>query len=217
MARKPHYVIIPGAKGGEKYPLKSWLRANLKEVDGEDLTEMTSHEMRRLLEQHGWQLQPGDEEVLVIKPDSKGSIAYASTFVEISNEIDAGEDAEEITFGLERDMQQALRRSIDQLEPGLKIVDGGRERSTEAGRIDILAQDKTGSFVVIELKVGDAKPEVIAQIASYMTCITETEKKKVRGILVAGDFPPRVKLAARMIPSLNLKRYSFKFAFEAMA
>jgi len=39
-------------------------------------------------------------------------------------------EAADTTFGLERDMQHALH-AIDQLEPGLRIVDGGRERSTD--------------------------------------------------------------------------------------
>src|SRR5262245_23875392 len=50
-------------------------------------------------------------------------------------------EAAEITFGLERDLQMALRSNIEQLEPGLEIIDGGKERITEAGRIDITARD----------------------------------------------------------------------------
>src|SRR5437879_2456948 len=37
-------------------------------------------------------------------------------------------EAEEITFGLERDLQAALRANIHQLDHGLEIVDGGKER-----------------------------------------------------------------------------------------
>jgi hypothetical protein len=63
--------------------------------------------------------------------------------------VDAGSaiQQEEITFGLERDLQIALRRNIDQLEPGLKIVDGGTERTVEAGRIDITAEDEENKLV----------------------------------------------------------------------
>ncbi len=50
-------------------------------------------------------------------------------------------DAIEITFGLERDMQKALREHIDQLEPGLKIVDDNKEKRVPAGYIDITARD----------------------------------------------------------------------------
>src|SRR3954451_20382349 len=47
------------------------------------------------------------------------------------------ERAQNLKFGLERDMQDALRRHIDQLDSGLEIVDGGKERQVEAGFIDI--------------------------------------------------------------------------------
>ena len=57
-------------------------------------------------------------------------------------------------FGLERDLQAALRRTIEQLEPGLEIIDDGAERSVSSGFIDITARDAGGSIVVIELKTG---------------------------------------------------------------
>lgn len=37
-------------------------------------------------------------------------------------------EGSEIRFGLERDLQRALRNSITQLEPGLAITDGGSEK-----------------------------------------------------------------------------------------
>ena len=51
------------------------------------------------------------------------------------------EEAEESIIRLERDLQSVLRQSIEQLESGLKIVDGGTERTVEGGRIDITAGD----------------------------------------------------------------------------
>ncbi|HUQ69851.1 MAG TPA: helix-turn-helix domain-containing protein, partial [Planctomycetaceae bacterium] len=53
------------------------------------------------------------------------------------SETDELIQAVEATFGLERDLQLALRTNIGQLEAGLQIIDGGKERITEAGRIDI--------------------------------------------------------------------------------
>jgi RecB family endonuclease NucS len=125
-------------------------------------------------------------------------------------------EAIETTFGLERDLQIALRSNIEQIEQGFKIIDEGKEQTTEAGRIDITAEDKNGAIVVIELKAGAATPDSIAQILSYMGALSETQNKSVRGILVAGEFPPRVVFAARAVPNLQLKKYSFKFSFEAV-
>jgi transposase-like protein len=122
-------------------------------------------------------------------------------------------EAAETTFGLERDLQKALRANIDQLERGLRIVDGGKERSTDAGRIDITAQDEAGRMVVIELKAGVAPPEALTQLLAYIGA-TANETVAVRGILVAEDFHPRVKFGARAVPNVQLRRYRYQFAFE---
>jgi hypothetical protein len=122
-------------------------------------------------------------------------------------------EALDTTFGLERDLQLALRSNIQQLEQGLTIVDDGREQSTEAGRIDITAKDQHGAIVIIELKAGTAPSDSVTQILSYMGAISERENIPVRGILIAGDFSSRVIFAARAVPNLELRRYSFRFTF----
>jgi len=118
------------------------------------------------------------------------------------------------TFALERDLQAALRRAIAQLEPGLVVEDGGAERRVEGGFIDILARDGNGLLTIIELKAETARPESVAQILAYMGCIAEETGEAVRGILVAGDHHPRVQLAAKAVPNLSLKKYSYRFEFE---
>jgi hypothetical protein len=121
------------------------------------------------------------------------------------------EEVEEILFGLEHDLQMALRRNIEQLEIGLKIIDGGKEKTVEGGRVDITAEDKQQRLVAIELKAGEAKPESVAQILAYMVSLQQKEQRDVRGILVAAGFHPRVVLAAKAIPNLQLREYSFTF------
>ena len=118
-------------------------------------------------------------------------------------------------IGLERDMQAALRLRIDQLEPGLTIIDEGAERSVESGFIDITARDQSGATVVIELKTGVAGQRAVAQILRYMgDIVAEQDGAAVRGILVAADFDSRAKAAARMVPSLALRKYSVRFLFS---
>jgi hypothetical protein len=117
-------------------------------------------------------------------------------------------------IGLERDMQAALRLVIEQLEPGLKIIDDGAERSVECGFIDITARDASGLTVVIELKAGVANQRAVGQILGYMGDLAaEEETKNVRGILVASDFDAKTKSAAKMVPNLRLRRYSVQFKF----
>ena len=117
--------------------------------------------------------------------------------------------------GLERDMQAALRKAIEQLEEGLVVIDDGAERFVESGRIDITARDTSGAIVVIELKAGAARREAVGQILSYMGDIAVDEPdQKVRGILIASDFDKKAIAAARMAPSLTLRTYGVRFNFS---
>ena len=117
-------------------------------------------------------------------------------------------------LGLERDLQVALRRSIEQLEPGLEIMDEGAERSVASGFIDITARDTEDATVVIELKTGTARQSAVGQVLSYMGDIAEEEPDRgVRGILVAGDFDRKARSAARMVPNLTLRSYRVRFEF----
>lgn len=128
---------------------------------------------------------------------------------------DAADDADVgQTFGLERDLQKALRTNISQLDPTLQVVDNGAEAKVEAGFIDILAKDKNGVWVVIELKADIARQAAVAQILSYMTCVSKERGGKARGILIASDFEKKVSLAAESIPNLELRKYRFSFSFE---
>jgi hypothetical protein len=84
-------------------------------------------------------------------------------------------------FSLERDMQAALRRNIESLDPSLKIIDEGSERAVNSGLIDITCDDGT-TLVVIELKAGKADSKAIGQILGYMGDVLDEEGgKPVRG------------------------------------
>jgi len=111
-------------------------------------------------------------------------------------------------------LQASLRKRIEELEPGLKIIDGGNERTVDGGRIDITAEDETGKVVAVELKAGIAKSDSIAQILAYMGCLKQEESRDVRGILVGADFDKRTILAARAVPNLKVKQYSVSFQFK---
>lgn len=118
-------------------------------------------------------------------------------------------------FEFEQNLQAALRSEIEQLEPGLRIIDDGVERAVESGSIDILAQDVSGALVVIELKRGTAKRDAIGQILGYMgDLIIDEDAEAVRGILVAADFDKSCQSAVAMVPNLILRRYRYSFAFE---
>ena len=129
------------------------------------------------------------------------------TYTEAAEAVlqDMEDVTEGVAFSLEKDLQAALRRNIRQLEPGLRIVDGGREVRVAAGFIDILAEDESRHPVVIELKAGTARPEALTQLLGYMGTVDDSAGA-VRGILVAGDFHPRVLHAVKATPNVLLRR-----------
>jgi RecB family endonuclease NucS len=116
----------------------------------------------------------------------------------------------------ETELHKALRANIEQLEAGLKIIDGGKERTVPSGKIDITTEDRKGKTVVIELKSGMADRDAVGQIASYLGDIANGGPG-VRGILIAHEFSPRALAAARMISCLELRRYGYRFSFERIS
>lgn len=123
------------------------------------------------------------------------------------------DDAIETTFGLERDLQVAIRHNIHQLDPNLTIIDGGKERTVASGRTDILARDRVGR-VVIELKAGMGDISVIGQVLAYVGDLqAEDPAEPVRGVVIAHDFTPRAVSAARA-GNIQLMRYGHSFTFE---
>ncbi|MBE0517318.1 MAG: DUF91 domain-containing protein [Methanophagales archaeon] len=136
---------------------------------------------------------------------------------ELAEEI---ETEEKVSFGLERDLEEYLSRNLNHLEEGLKLysVEGlsGRQYNTDVGRIDLLALDKEGNFVVIELKAGLATDRVVGQVLGYMRYIRKNvaKGKDVRGLIVADDFDERLKYAVGEIPKLKLRKYLVKFEFQ---
>ena len=186
-----------------EYPPRNWfldIQGNFKNPGSEELREGKVTDLSN----------PGSVFNLtntILNPYYQG----IGTATEVEKKL---EEAEEITFRLERVLQLALRRNIEQLEPGLKVVDGGSERTVEGGRIDITAEDTEKKLVVIELKAGTANPESIAQILAYMSSLSQEERRPIRGILVAAGFHPRVILAAKSVPNLQIKEYSFSFTFR---
>jgi hypothetical protein len=130
------------------------------------------------------------------------------------------EDALDTTLHLESDLEGFLVADLEKLESGLRVFTANGARGQQfdagpAGRIDILATDAQGNFVVIELKAGEADRQVCGQIQAYMGWVQDNlaAGRQVRGILVASAFTDRAKLAASVVPGLSLRAYSVVFKF----
>jgi Endonuclease NucS len=149
---------------------------------------------------------------------TRGSYGGSSPAPSSLSDVDVEEieDAADLKFGLERDMQEALRRNIGQLDPTLRIVDEGKERRVEAGLIDILAEDDEGARVVIELKSGEAPETAVTQLLSYIGSLQDEDASRpARGMLIARSFSTRVRLAARAA-GIQLVEYGFSFSFRVV-
>jgi hypothetical protein len=123
----------------------------------------------------------------------------------------------EATISLERDMEANLAASLGQLESGLVLRDQQLDTGV-VGRLDLLAVDKDGALVVIELKVGRADDRAVAQTMRYMGWAQRelADGKPVRGILVAREFSDGAKFAALPLPALTLKEYRVAFTFNTV-
>ena len=89
-------------------------------------------------------------------------------------------------FAYEKDLQNFLTRNLDQIEEGLTIFDDGERTGIEflAGRrrIDILANDKNGDLVVIELKVSRGPDRTLGQIQYYLGWVKQNIAKDTQKV-----------------------------------
>jgi hypothetical protein len=147
---------------------------------------------------------------------------------ELSGDTSPATTGEAISNGalsLERDLEACLLSCISQLELGLRLCDNPRVRAQQfdtgvVGRLDLLATDERGKYVVIELKAGTADDRVCGQVLRYMGWVKlnlAEPEDDVRGIIVAHDFTDGLRYAAAAIPQLRLKRYSVSFQFADAA
>ncbi|MCW2283021.1 hypothetical protein M2323_000832 [Rhodoblastus acidophilus] len=147
------------------------------------------------------------------RQDVELEAARAEVFPEQLEAVDLLAEGDR-TFSMERDLQSALRKEITQLEDGLVVADGGVEKIVPSGRIDILAKDQSGAWVVIELKSVKAQRDAVAQLLAYMGDMLAETNGTVRGILIAPAFDARALSAARVVASVTLVSYGFRFSFS---
>ena len=147
--------------------------------------------------------------------ETEGDNQIISEPTEVTEESNNYEDV--TSLSLEKDLEINLMKNLEQLEEGLCSPQSqvpfemGEVRSI----IDILAKDKDGKIVIIELKAGIATEKVCGQILKYISLVkNQTKNVNVRGIIVAHDFEEGLKLAVSSLNNVRLKKYKVNFEFE---
>ncbi len=141
--------------------------------------------------------------------------------------VDAGEGSEEEVafeatreFAFERDLRNYLVKNLGMIEPGLHLYDEegitGIEFEVGGRFIDVLAVDKNGGYVVIELKVSRGYDRVIGQLLRYMGWVQQNMEttRPVRGMIVANEITSDLKLAASRMPDVRLIEYRLSFELK---
>jgi hypothetical protein len=140
-------------------------------------------------------------------------------------EEEAVEEGEEETAGFsfefEADLEGHLVNNLSDIEEGLTLYvspDGvrGRQFQIGVGRVDVLAVDKEGNFVVIELKVGHATDNACSQLLRYIGWIKKhmAADRKVRGIIICGNATDGLKYATSTLENVSIKEYEVHFRFH---
>lgn len=106
------------------------------------------------------------------------------------------------------EIQRYIKNNFSELKGGLKLIED--EYPTSVGNADFVAKDGE-KIAVIEVKMGTAQDDAIGQLLGYMNAIREKKEQNVYGILVAEDFSPRVRMAAK---SDDVKLIKFKGKLE---
>jgi len=146
-----------------------------------------------------------DNDTLVVnasrsQPKETVSIEFKEiTLVATGNLADSGEFALHVT---EEQMKQAILTAPDLVEEGLKPLQ--QEKSLgEAGFTDIVAEDKNGNLVVVEIKRVAASKDAVMQLQRYLDTLRKRIDRPIRGLVVA----PELRKNAQ--PSLNTLRLEF--------
>lgn len=180
--------------------MKEWLRRHPNEVPaGLGATLSTSHKLRDGLRRSGWTIRETEQQVLLIRPTDVAQGHQIEEILDPTSSEDSysleGERSDpEQSFGLEHQLRDFLAQNIstfpiDGHHLSVYVDAAGRdgiEFPTPVGRIDLLATDENGAFVVFELKRADVPDRAIGQLARYMGWIRHTigKNKDVRGIIV---------------------------------
>jgi hypothetical protein len=139
-------------------------------------------------------------------------ITLTSSSLQPSPEVGSSEASQ---FAYEHDLRDYLARNLRLIEPGLTLYadEGitGVEFPAGGRYIDILAVDRDGGYVVIELKVSKGYDRVVGQLLRYMGWIEQHHAEpgqQVRGVIVAKEMTEVLKQTCSRVQAIQLYEYA---------
>jgi hypothetical protein len=142
------------------------------------------------------------------------------TSTDATTEGETEDEAEEAgtKFALEEQLRDYLAENLGILEPGLSlwpVVDDGDavefavDEQGPSRRIDILAKDRGGLPVIIELKVSRGHEKTVGQALYYRAKIKQRfGAQSVKIFIVAAEISPELRAAASEVSDVLLFEYS---------
>jgi endonuclease len=142
---------------------------------------------------------------------------------EISHKV-AAELAEQASaeFAYEAHLRDYLAKNLTLLEAGLSLWTGDEsdsvEYALEGRRVDILAKDKNGIPVVVELKLSRGHERTIGQALFYRGKLKKIlGVPKVRIIMVAGEITDELRIASEEVADVDLFSYALSMQLQRIS
>ncbi len=127
----------------------------------------------------------------------------------IESELNGDERIIHKEFVLESHMKSVLSKDLSIVEEHLELI--GVEYALPSGkRIDILAKEKNGRHVVIELKKSHSEYMAVGQLLYYMGKLDEmfSTPGNCRGIIIASEITDELIVACKNLKNIKLIQYS---------
>jgi endonuclease len=231
MMRNPikKYLIVETlpAGGVQIHEMKKWCRQFPERVPaGLDASTQgdNSQKLRRGFERAGWTVLENESEVRIMLAESAAAVDdIFGDNGQDSDHIEEESEIRETAFELERQLQEFIAHNLGSIQIAgkhLKLysddTSGGLEYRTPVGRIDILAIDESGGFVVLELKRGSAPDAAIGQLARYVGWVTKhlAKGQPVHGVIVARSIDEKLRYAIVARKDISLFEYKMKFELK---
>jgi hypothetical protein len=218
---KRFLVVTKGQTGAiELHPMKEWLRQHPDQIpSGLTPDNSNSHQLRDGLKKRGWSVTETDDEVRIVRPEIAADANAVSVLGEPTE--DAVSEEEQFEFALESHLRDFIVRNLSTLPIANKRLKlfldqsnrNGVEYPTDVGPIDILAEDESGNFIVVELKLSRGPDKAMGQLLRYMGWVKKTlaGQHEVYGVIVAKDMDQKLRFAALLVPNVSLLEYEVDF------